>query len=76
MSGIVVEGAMGLRPGQVLGKLERAAREGDCSFPSEVEWIGIRRSGGYKVIKARHRQTGHADELPDYAQNPEVVTLR
>lgn len=63
---------MGLRPGQVLVKLNKLVG----SDATEAEWIGIEKSDGYKVLKDRYGNTGHADELPEYAQNPEIVTLR
>lgn len=69
MSSIIVRGAMGLTPGQVLRKL-------DIQKVAEAEWVAIEKSNGYKVLKARFGKAGHEDTIPEYAGDPEIVTLR
>lgn len=69
MSSIIVRGAMGLSPGQVMRKL-------DMQQVAEAEWVAIEKSNGYRVLKARYGKAGHADEIPEYAGTPEIVSLR
>lgn len=69
MSSVIVRGAMGLSPGQVMRKLP-------VQKVAEADWVGIEKSSGYKVLKDRYGKTGHAVEIPEYAGTPEIVTLR
>lgn len=69
MSSIIVRGAMGLPPGTVMRKL-------DLQKVAEADWVGIEKSNGYKVLKDRYGRAGHVDEIPEYAGEPEIVTLR